>query len=599
MFENYPYTNFHDLNLDWIIQKVKEAYSPDNPPEAVVLSVNGESGDVILYKDAVITLPAVEENTWNIHRLSDGTSTGIQFIKGQKAQRIDGTNRYDIYDQGNPPEYPVNSVNGQTGNVVISIPVTSVNGQTGNVILYPNAVIQFPDIDSGDTWEMKRVTEENNEPVGIAFTNGEPMQRVQGETTYDVYDEGNPPPYPVTSVGTLTGAVAILDTTIVTDDNTQKIKIVFPVSSVDGQTGAVKTWANNTQAMLKTPEDAASDAWGVLRGIPSGDLGIRFEYDSVNDEATGYIYFNDGVNTPTKLKILTPADIPSSTGVISINGMAGVVSLTGNDIPMAGNDARTVKTAVYENESNIGVLGDDIADQYSNSATYAVGDYVIHDNALYKCNTAITTAEAWTAAHWTAVALADEVQTNTQAIADTAADLAQLAGEVGIVVTGDTAAVNVSEGQYVIVQDSTISGITDGLYKAAANVSSGTPFVSANLTAVSGGLGAEVTSLSDQIAKKAVVLTPSSKIQTTHSGYAYQLNGILYVCCDVTFSQDIAAWETIYTVPFNIFPSNYPIISVNGVATDYIALASTNKIFNAITPIPAGRYTITMFTAIQ
>ena len=254
--------------------------------------------------------------------------------------------------------------------------------------------------------------------------------------------------------------------------------------------------------MLKTPEDAASDAWGVLRGIPSGDLGIRFEYDSVNDEATGYIYFNDGVNTPTKLKILTPADIPSSTGVISINGMAGVVSLTGNDIPMAGNDARTVKTAVYANESNIGVLADDIADEYSNSATYAVGDYVIHDNALYKCNTAITTAEAWTAAHWTAVALADEVQTNTQAIASTAADLAQLAAEVGIVVTGDTAAVNVSEGQYVIVQDSTITGITDGLYKAAANVSAGTPFVSANLTAVSGGLGAEVTSLSDQIGTK-------------------------------------------------------------------------------------------------
>lgn len=24
VFENFPYTNFHDLNLDWIISKVKE-----------------------------------------------------------------------------------------------------------------------------------------------------------------------------------------------------------------------------------------------------------------------------------------------------------------------------------------------------------------------------------------------------------------------------------------------------------------------------------------------------------------------------------------------------------------------------------------------
>ena len=95
------------------------------------------------------------------------------------------------------------------------------------------------------------------------------------------------------------------------------------------------------------------------------------------------------------------------------------------------------------------------------------------------------------------MALADEVLSNTQANASTAADLSQLAGEVGIIVTGDTAAVNVSEGQYVIVQDSTISGITDGLYKAAANVSAGTAFVSANLSAVSGGLGSEVTSLFD------------------------------------------------------------------------------------------------------
>lgn len=40
---------------------------------------------------------------------------------------------------------------------------------------------------------------------------------------------------------------------------------------------------------------------------------------------------------------------------------------------------------------------------YSASATYAVGDRVRYGYYIYECNTAITTAEAWTAAHWTAL----------------------------------------------------------------------------------------------------------------------------------------------------------------------------------------------------
>ena len=29
-----PYTNFHDINLDWIIKRVMKAYTPDNPPDS-------------------------------------------------------------------------------------------------------------------------------------------------------------------------------------------------------------------------------------------------------------------------------------------------------------------------------------------------------------------------------------------------------------------------------------------------------------------------------------------------------------------------------------------------------------------------------------
>ena len=41
------------------------------------------------------------------------------------------------------------------------------------------------------------------------------------------------------------------------------------------------------------------------------------------------------------------------------------------------------------------------AGAYDSTSTYAVGDYVVYEHDLYVCNTAISTAEAWTAAHWT------------------------------------------------------------------------------------------------------------------------------------------------------------------------------------------------------
>lgn len=41
------------------------------------------------------------------------------------------------------------------------------------------------------------------------------------------------------------------------------------------------------------------------------------------------------------------------------------------------------------------------AGAYDSTATYSVGDYVVYEHNLYVCNTAISTAEQWTAAHWT------------------------------------------------------------------------------------------------------------------------------------------------------------------------------------------------------
>lgn len=71
-------------------------------------------------------------------------------------------------------------------------------------------------------------------------------------------------------------------------------------------------------------------------------------------------------------------------------------------------DTNTATFGIPQGEAGAGAAGV-TASAYSASRTYAVGDYVIHNNNLYRCTTAITTAEAFTAAHWTQVVLGDDV----------------------------------------------------------------------------------------------------------------------------------------------------------------------------------------------
>ena len=91
------------------------------------------------------------------------------------------------------------------------------------------------------------------------------------------------------------------------------------------------------------------------------------------------------------------------------------MTVVANTLP-AGSDA----TYSYDEETNTATFGIPkgadgslasgvLAPTYSSSSTYAVGDYVYYSGILYRCTTAITTAEAWTSGHWTQVALAPEV----------------------------------------------------------------------------------------------------------------------------------------------------------------------------------------------
>lgn len=51
----------------------------------------------------------------------------------------------------------------------------------------------------------------------------------------------------------------------------------------------------------------------------------------------------------------------------------------------------------------------DFANVYSSSKTYTIGDYAFYNNVLYRCVSPISTAEAWTSAHWIKASIGDDI----------------------------------------------------------------------------------------------------------------------------------------------------------------------------------------------
>lgn len=70
---------------------------------------------------------------------------------------------------------------------------------------------------------------------------------------------------------------------------------------------------------------------------------------------------------------------------------------------LADSDSSTSTALALVPNSLYTTANNTICPYYSASKTYALGDKVRYSKKLYKCTTAITTAEAWTAAHWTAI----------------------------------------------------------------------------------------------------------------------------------------------------------------------------------------------------
>ena len=118
-----------------------------------------------------------------------------------------------------------------------------------------------------------------------------------------------------------------------------------PVVSVNGQTGVV-TLYQEAQVQLPDIVDSQQTYWNIFRYLNGHIYGIRFD-------SNGNVYaIRDGIRT----KLLTWADIPADAGVISVNGLYGVVHISGTDIPWMGGENETVFDKLSENEDAIDEL---------------------------------------------------------------------------------------------------------------------------------------------------------------------------------------------------------------------------------------------------
>ena len=422
LFENFPYTNLHELNLDWLIGALKQL------EETQVLSVNGQTGHVILYQDADIVLPTVEQDHWSIVRMSDETTRGIMFGNDDKAYIVHGNLMDALYGVNNPPPYPVTSVNGETGDITlyaaaqVVLPTLTeaelhnwniyrqINGvirgiqfnDTGKLEIieganrYPvyssnnlpfgEAEVQLPGVTDPDQHDWNIWKNVNNTAYGIQFNDNGTAELIVGSNRYTIYTSNTQPSYPVTSVNNQTGNVVL----------------TIPDAFVD----------NPAAAELKIAEDVTDSAtWALIRETENGYAGICVDTDSSTEGV--YLQKGDGVSA-TKIKLLTQADIPSGSGVISINGLTGVVVISGADLNVSTTDTRKINVVLSGLETDVSALQD--MDDYIREAlvfdelgqTTAIhnipaGSFVYWNNGTYTASQAISIGDTLSSTNLTAV----------------------------------------------------------------------------------------------------------------------------------------------------------------------------------------------------
>lgn len=142
-----------------------------------------------------------------------------------------------------------------------------------------------------------------------------------------------------------------------------------------------------------------------------GPFSLAIKLVTVNETVTVRIVDGMVDNTYVEGSVAPTGTVPTYQEVLAEYDQMVAATATANAAAQtAVNTANTAATtAVNTANAAAANCAAIVAAPYSNSATYAVGSYCTKDGKLYECTTAITTAEEWTAGHWTETKVGPEV----------------------------------------------------------------------------------------------------------------------------------------------------------------------------------------------
>ena len=167
----------------------------------------------------------------------------------------------------------------------------------------------------------------------------------------------------------------------------------FQISGVDDSGNAVPISGTIAGVFLRPDNTDVALSGSASGGVAS--VTLTAECYAVPGRFLMTVYATSGSNKGT---------IYAAMGTVSRTTSGAVSPAAASDVVDLVN---RIDAATATIPASYTTLLNAVAGDYSDTKTYAVKDFVWYNGHLYRCTTAITTAETWTAGHWNQVVLAD------------------------------------------------------------------------------------------------------------------------------------------------------------------------------------------------